>query len=79
MRKVILTITLALSSTVALAGVSSISENGESASGKTAYKIACLDGREWRIWNSDGEWYDGFVAQGGNSRDLNEQAEFLCR
>ncbi len=56
----------------------SITESGTSASGKTAYKITCPSGRDFRIWRSDGEWWDAFGAQGGNSRNLNQQASFLC-
>lgn len=61
------------------AGVSGISENGKSASGKTMYKITCTDGKSFRIYWADGQWYDGYGAQGGQSRNLNEQAAFLCR
>lgn len=65
--------------TPALAGsVSSISENG-SVSGNTAYKIKCSGGQEWRIWRSSGEWWYGSGAMGGQGRNLNEQASFLCR
>jgi hypothetical protein len=63
----------------AQAGVSNIEESGTSSSGKQAYTITCSDGRERRIWFANGQWYDSLGAQGGNYRDLNEQAEFLCR
>ena len=76
--------TLLLASTLILAhtpanagGISSISENG-SVSGKTAYKIECTNGKTWRIWRSSDQWWDGRGAQGGQYRDLNEQATFLC-
>lgn len=60
------------------ANVSSIQEDGRSASGKTMYKVTCSNGRTWRIYRSSGQWYDGTGAQGGQSRSLNEQAAFLC-
>lgn len=69
---------ITLSSTSAFAGVSNITENG-SVSGNTAYKIQCSSGKVWRIWRSSGQWWDGLGAQGGQPRDLNEQASFLCR
>lgn len=59
--------------------VGPIVESGKNTSGKTTYKFRCAGGREWRIWFSDGEWWDGLGAQGGNSRNLTEQANFLCR
>lgn len=59
-------------------GVSSITENG-SVSGNTAYRIQCTNGQSWRIWRSSGEWWYGSGAQGGQYRNLNEQATFLCR
>lgn len=62
-----------------MAGVSSIQKDGRSASGKTVYKVTCTSGKTWRIYRSNGQWYDGIGAQGGQSRDLNEQAAFLCR
>jgi len=62
----------------AIAGVSGIQEDGRSASGKTMYKVTCSSGKTWRIYRSSGQWYDGTGAQGGQSRDLNEQAAFLC-
>jgi len=79
MRNLIIAVTLTSFVSVAHAGVSNISENGSSASGKTAYKIKCTSGRDWRIWRANGQWWDGSGAQGGQSRDLNAQAKFLCR
>lgn len=69
---------VALSVTPAFAGSVSISQN-DSVSGTTAYKIQCSGGQEWCIWRSSGQWWDGRGAQGGQSRNLNEQASFLCR
>jgi hypothetical protein len=62
----------------AIAGVSGIQQDGRSASGKTMYKVTCSSGKTWRIYQSSGQWYDGTGAQGGQSRNLNEQAAFLC-
>lgn len=59
-------------------GVSSISNSGK-VSGNSAYSIQCSNGKEWRIWRSSNQWWDGRGAQGGQSRSLNEQAAFLCR
>jgi hypothetical protein len=79
-KTIILGVTLAFTAGTAMAaGVSGISENGKSASGKTMYKITCTDGDSFRIYWADGQWYDGYGAQGGQSRSLNEQAAFLCR
>lgn len=74
----VLIITLMVSTPVFAGGVSGISKNG-TVSGNTAYKIQCSSGREWRIWRSSGQWWDGRGAQGGQYRDLNEQANFLCK
>lgn len=62
-----------------MAGVSNIQKDGRSAGGQTMYKVTCTSGKTWRIYRSSGQWYDGRGAQGGQSRDLNEQAAFLCR
>lgn len=70
---------LAVIATAGVAGVSSISEDGRSASGKTMYRVSCTNGQSYRIYWSDGQWWDGYGAQGGQSRSLNEQAAFLCR
>lgn len=56
----------------------SIQNDGSSASGKPAYSIGCPSGRNFRIWRSDGQWWDARGAQGGNSRSLDDQANFLC-
>lgn len=69
---------LAANSAVA-AGVTSISENGTSASGATIYKITCSTGNEYRIYWSDGQWFEGGLgAIGGQSRDLEQQAAKVC-
>ena len=80
MRKLttVVTLSLMLASPSFAGGVSSISENG-SVSGNTAYRIQCSNGQSWRIWRSSGQWWDGSGAQGGQPRNLNEQAAFLCR
>lgn len=80
MKKTIaLTATLAFVATAGVAGVSSISKADITTSGHQAYKIVCTNGKEYRIWWASGQWYDGWGAQGGQSRNLNEQAAFLCR
>lgn len=66
-----------MASAALAAGVASITEDG-SVDGNTAYQITCSDGDNFRIWNSSGEWWDGSGAQGGQSRNLDEQAQFLC-
>lgn len=58
--------------------VLTIVKNGQSASGKTAYKITCPNGQVKRIWRVGNEWWDARGKQGGNSRNLQRQAEFLC-
>ena len=71
--------TMLLAQPVLAGSVVNIQENGRSASGKTMYKVSCSSGRSWRIYRADGQWYDGTGAQGGQSRNMNEQATFLCR
>lgn len=68
----------ALSSS-AEANVSGIREDGRSASGKTMYRVSCANGKTWRIYWANGQWYDGVGAQGGQSRNLQQQAAFLCK
>lgn len=61
------------------AGVKSIERYGRvSGTNKIAQLVTCNNGEEWRIWRSNGQWWDGRGAQGGNYRSLNEQAAFLC-
>ena len=78
-RQFALAVTIALAATAAHAGgVASISEADITTNGYQAYKIVCSNGNDYRIWWADGQWYDGWGAQGGQSRNLEEQAEFLC-
>ena len=61
-------------------GVGSVKLGGAvSGTSAKAYIITCNSGRTWRIWRSSGQWWDGRGAQGGQNRDLEQQAEFLCR
>ncbi len=81
MKKLLLTVGLALwiaPQAALAAGVSSISEADITTDGNQAYKIVCTNGQEFRIWWSGGEWKDGWGAQGGQNRNLEEQAEYLC-
>jgi hypothetical protein len=60
-------------------GVRSITDGGRvSGTDKRANKIVCNNGREVRIWWSNGQWYDWKGAQGGQYRNLQQQAELLC-
>ncbi|WP_420567320.1 hypothetical protein [Thalassovita sp.] len=60
-------------------GVRSITDGGRvSGTDKRASKIQCNNGRTHRIWRSSGQWWYGSGAQGGQNRNLQEQAEFLC-
>ena len=59
-------------------GVVSITEADITSLGDQAYKIVCTNRNEYRIWWSDGQWKDAWGAQGGQNRNLEEQAEFLC-
>lgn len=60
-------------------GVKSIKASGRvSGTDLTAQTVFCNNGKEWRIWRSNGQWWDGRGAQGGNYRSLSEQAVFLC-
>jgi len=78
MKKLVLG-TLLLSS-LAFAGVSSITNAGYSSSGKPMYKVRCTNGNSYRIYKSGGEWYEASLgAVGGNYRSLNEQAKVMCR
>ncbi len=73
-------ISLAVLAAVAYAGVSGVENAGTSASGKSMYKVTCTNGNSYRIYRSGGEWYEASLGSiGGNNRDLNEQAEVVCR
>lgn len=61
-------------------GVKSIQPSGRvSGTNLTAQTVTCHSNKQWRIWKSNGQWWDGRGAQGGNSRSLSEQAELLCK
>ena len=61
-------------------GVRSITSGGRvSGTSNTAHKITCHNGKEYRIWRSGGQWWDGRGARGGQYRDLQEEAERQCR
>jgi len=65
---------------LAYAGVNSVERSGTSSSGKPMYEVSCSNGNTYRIYKSGGEWYEASLgAVGGNYRDLNEQAEVMCR
>lgn len=67
-------------SSSALAGVSSIREDGnKSVNGETIYKVTCDSGREYRIYRHNGSWHDAYSGNmGGDSRSLQEQAKKIC-
>ena len=78
-RQLALAVTIALAATAAHAGgVASITKADITSLGDQAYKIVCTNGNDYRIWWSDGQWKDAWGAQGGQNRNLEEQAEFLC-
>lgn len=77
--KFVLAALLAGAASMALAGgVASITKADVTSNGHQAYKIVCSNGNDYRIWWADGQWYDGWGAQGGQNRNLEEQAELLC-
>ena len=79
MKKIAIALTV-LFSTSALAGVSSIREDGnKSVNGETIYKVTCDSGREYRIYRHNGSWYDAYSGNmGGDSPSLQEQAQKIC-
>lgn len=61
-------------------GVASVNSDGRvSGTNITASRVTCNNGSSRRIWYQNGQWWDLYGAQGGDSRSLQEQAEFLCR
>jgi len=81
MKKVLVgVVSLIVLAVAAYAGVNGIENAGKSSSGKSMYKVTCSNGNSYRIYKSGGEWYEASMGSiGGNSRNLNEEAEVVCR
>ena len=80
-RLVLSVLSITLISTLALAGVSQIRNNG-SISGVSSYQVQCSSGNTVIIYKKNGTWYRGGSGHMGNkynSWSRNEVANYVCR
>lgn len=80
-RLVLSALSLALISSIALAGVSKIRSNGN-ISGVPSYQVQCTSGSTYIIYKKNGTWYKGGSGHMGNkynSWSKNEVADYVCR
>lgn len=81
MKKSALAVVMSVVSSIAFAGVSNISGNGN-VSGVPSWRVQCSGGSSYIIYQKNGTWYRGDIGHMGNKYDswsVDQVADYVCR